>query len=317
MRDSSAKPAITAAICTHQRYDMLHAAIRSLTRQSLPGTGYNIIVVDNSPDAEQSRVAHTDWAATENLTWIHDPVPGLSRARNTALAAATTPLIAFLDDDATAGPDWLHAYLQAFTELGPDTPVIGGRVNLVFVTDPPAWLRGHLLAYLSRCDLGAQTRHLHPREWVVGANIAYRTAAATAAGGFNTALGRLGAGTPLISGEEADLEARLHANGGKTGYAPHATVDHFVPDDRLTPEWFRRRIAWQAVTDFIAAPATAHARAQASWQFLRDFFRDRPATEWPLHPLAEHPADDRQVARQFAAIQHLMTALLSGDQAAP
>jgi glucosyl-dolichyl phosphate glucuronosyltransferase len=57
-------------------------------------------------------------------------VPGLADARNTGVALATGDVVAFLDDDAVAAPDWLEHMLAAYldgTVLG-----VGGRVE-------PAW----------------------------------------------------------------------------------------------------------------------------------------------------------------------------------
>ena len=109
-----AVPLITAAICTYQRYDMAAEAVTSLLCQSLPPDRYRIVVVDNSPDAALSQDASEPWRDESNLLWIHEKTAGLSHARNVAIAAAATPLIAFLDDDAVACHDWLEAVLECF-----------------------------------------------------------------------------------------------------------------------------------------------------------------------------------------------------------
>jgi len=35
-------------------------------------------------------------------------------------------------------------------------------------------------------------------------------------------------------------------------YAPKALVEHVIPSERLTQSWFRRRAAWQAVSDLLS-----------------------------------------------------------------
>ena len=42
--------ALSAVICTYNRYDLLPEAIESLVEQDLPAGSLEIIVVDNSPD---------------------------------------------------------------------------------------------------------------------------------------------------------------------------------------------------------------------------------------------------------------------------
>ncbi|MGH6993884.1 MAG: glycosyltransferase, partial [Caulobacteraceae bacterium] len=46
------------------------------------------------------------------LVYVHEPAPGVARARNAAVAAAKGELIAFLDDDEEATEGWLAALLE-------------------------------------------------------------------------------------------------------------------------------------------------------------------------------------------------------------
>ena len=245
-----------------------------------------------------------------NLLWLHEQTAGLSHARNVAIAAANAPVIAFMDDDAVAGHDWMRALLQAFDQLGPAAQVVGGRVRPRFGAPRPAWLNDHLEAYLSVCDLGEQVRFINSGEWVVGVNIAYRSEALRRAGGFNTALGRVGAGASLMSNDETELEDRILAGGGLSGYTPHAEVEHFVPADRLTQEWFRRRMAWQAVSDFVRAPQHKRAAAADSWQRLKDYLASCPPADRTMRALVLPQAEAGAFIVQMSAVYETMVALL-------
>ena len=75
---------ITAAICTYERYDLLPGAIGSVLAQTLPRDAFELIVIDNSPDAERSAREAAAFADHPNLTWLHEARPGLSNARNVA-----------------------------------------------------------------------------------------------------------------------------------------------------------------------------------------------------------------------------------------
>jgi GT2 family glycosyltransferase len=306
------RPLITAAICTYRRYDLLGDAIASLLRQSMPPDQYRIVVVDNSPDADFSLASAGRWSGAPNLLWRHEKTAGLSNARNVATAAADTPVIAFLDDDALACPGWLEALLEAFERLGPQAHIIGGLVRPRFAVPRPAWLDDRMQAYLSVCDLGGETRFLRPGEWVVGANISYRADRLREAGGFSTALGRVGGGAALMSNDETELADRIRANGGLTGYAPRAEVEHFVPAERLTQEWFRRRIAWQAVSDFVHAPQHMQAAAGDAWQRLKGYLASCPPADRTLRALATPQADPGRFAYQMSAVYETIVALLSG-----
>jgi GT2 family glycosyltransferase len=304
---------VTAAICTYQRYDLLGDAIVSLLRQSMTPDQYRIVVVDNSPDAAYSLDWAQRWNNESNLLWIHEKTAGLSHARNVATAVAETPVIAFLDDDAVACNDWLAAVLESFEWLGPEAHVVGGRVRPRFGAPRPGWLNDQMLSYLSVCDLGDEIRMLRPGEWVVGANISYRTERLREVGGFSEAFGRVGGGAALMSNDETELQDRIRANGGATGYAPRADVEHFVPADRLTQDWFRRRIAWQAVSDFMQSPKTMHAGAADAWVRLKNYLASCPPADRTMRALAIPQADPGQFAYQMSAIYETIVTLLSGQ----
>lgn len=309
---SGRAPAIAAAICTYRRYDMLAEALGSLSVQTLPPGAFQIIVVDNSPDADRSAEEARRYATIRNLSWVHEPRPGLSNARNVATARAEAPIVAFLDDDARADRHWLAALLDAFQALGPEAQVVGGRIRPWWGAERPAWLHDGLVPMLSVIDLGEERRPLRPGEWVAGANIAFRRDALIAQGGFPVNLGRIGGAASLLSNDETDLIERITAAGGVVAYDPAAAVEHYVPPDRLTQAWFRRRMAWQAVSDYLRKPEEHLARRDAHWQAAKGFLFDEPPTDRTMRALALPSADPEHMRRQVGAIYDTVIALLAG-----
>ena len=71
---------------------------------------------------------------------VFEPRPGLSHARNRAIAEATGDYILWTDDDVTVCRDWLVVYTDAFRRW-PDAAVFGGPIQPWFDGTPPAWLR--------------------------------------------------------------------------------------------------------------------------------------------------------------------------------
>jgi GT2 family glycosyltransferase len=297
-------PALTAAICSHRRYALLDGAIASLRAQTIP---VEILVIDNSPGAPGSAEARARHAGA--VRWIEEPVAGLSRARNAALAAATAPVLAYLDDDARAAPGWAQGFLDGFAHLGEGVGCLGGRVRLAFTAPPPPWLDRRLGDFLSALDWGEETRPLRPREWVAGASVAYRAAALRAAGGFNVALGRSGAAASLLSNDETELSARLAARGHLTGYTPLAEAEHLVDPARLSQAWFRRRVAWQAVSDLIAGDSPRDP-AEA-WQGVKDYLLTVNPAERTLRALVTEAADAEAFHAQMGAVHDIVAALLA------
>jgi glycosyltransferase involved in cell wall biosynthesis len=238
-------PSISVAVCTRNRARHLRAALDSLTRQSLSPDRFEVLVVDNGSRDETPAVVRSFGARVRGL---HEPVAGLSRARNHALARAASPLIAYLDDDAVAEPGWLAALLERF-ESDPSIGAIGGRTLPAFESPPPRWLHPDLLLCLSVVDWCEAPCELRAPRFLVGANMAFRAAPVRVAGGFRTDLGRVGGN--LLSGEEQDLVDRLEAAGHRTWYEPAATVHHHIPTERMTRRWLLARARGQGAADAV------------------------------------------------------------------
>jgi|SRR5271163_1589716 len=85
--------ALSAVICTYNRYDLLPAAIESLVKQDVPADLFEIIVVDNSPDQAGAARFGQRYSGLSNLTYLVEPKPGLpmpaTKARRRHLAASS------------------------------------------------------------------------------------------------------------------------------------------------------------------------------------------------------------------------------------
>ena len=106
--------ALSAVICTYNRYDLLPAAIESLVNQNLPADSFEVIVVDNSPDQASAVRFGQRYAGLSNLTYLVEPKPGLSNARNRGTAAARGRVVAFIDDDARVMWRWRHTLTRMY-----------------------------------------------------------------------------------------------------------------------------------------------------------------------------------------------------------
>ena len=260
--------ALSAVICTYNRYDLLPEAIESLVKQDVPPGLFEIIVVDNSPDPAGAARFGQRYAGFSNLTYLIEPKPGLSNARNKGMAAALGRIVAFIDDDARACPSWAKELLHAHAVFDGRAGIVGGPIVPRWTDEKPAWIGEPLLRYLTVVDLGRKLRELSAGEWLAGCNISYDRVSLIAAGGFSTRLGRMGSGSTLLSNEELEASERVRAMGKLAIYTPKAVVEHVIPPERLTPSWFRRRAAWQAVSDLLSEPELAPDLAAIALQRL-------------------------------------------------
>ena len=278
-------PKISAAICTHNRSDLLARALESLCRQSLPEDDFEVLVVDNASSDDTEAVARSFCDGRAHFTYVAEPALGLSRARNRALKEARGHYIAFLDDDAVAEPDWLQEILSAFAEAVPEPGCVGGKSQPDWQRPRPLWLHDAQMQALSIIDWSDKAFFVEPPYFLVGTNIAYDRRLILDIGGFDESLGRLG--KALLSGEEVEIVDRIRAAGRLIYYTPRAVVSHLVSGTRLTKAWHFERAKWQGISDGLVR-------------------RDRGRRAWP--------ANLGEVARELFSLQvarHLARALAS------
>jgi glucosyl-dolichyl phosphate glucuronosyltransferase len=259
---------ITAAICTHDRYDTLGDAIGSLCGQTLSRDAFQILVVDNSSDSEQAHEFATRYREVENLRFVYIDRPGLSQARNVAIQQCATQYLAYVDDDAVAESDWLASIARFFETASTEVAAVGGPVAPIWEVPRPSWLDDNLLGYVGVINLGDKEKEVGSAS-LIGTNVAYRREALVAAGGFRTDLGRRG--QLLISNEEIELHDRLLAAGQRLVYCPDIRVQHRVAKHRLTQQWMRKRIFWQGISDLMStSDAAPTALMPRRWGLSRE-----------------------------------------------
>jgi glucosyl-dolichyl phosphate glucuronosyltransferase len=225
---------ISVVICTYTpaRRDDLRAAVQSVAEQSYPALE-TIVVVDHDPTfLSQVRNELPHVVAVPNRT-----TRGLSGARNSGLAVARGDVVAFLDDDAIAAPDWLRLLASEYS----DERVFGvGGSILAAWEKHPSWFPSEFewvvgCTYLGMPRSRAQVRNL------IGANMSFRRELLWELGGFVGGIGRVG--TRPMGCEETEFCIRAHRArpSGLLIYQPLARVSHRVPRLRARPRYFLSR----------------------------------------------------------------------------
>ncbi len=233
-------PEIAVIICTYNRADCIVDALNSLVRQTFSHNLFEVLLVNNnSTDNTAALCEHFSAGLSGfNYRYMLETKQGLSHARNRGIAEAKGSVIVFMDDDAVAEPDYLEK-LFAFFSTTPDAAACGGRIYPRFESRRPRWMSHFLLSLTSSIDLGDRTKLFKRRQFPIGANMAVRKNRFDTYGVFNPDLGRKG--NSMDGAEEKDLFYRMIARGEKIYYVPDAIVHHYVPDRRLTFDFFRRQ----------------------------------------------------------------------------
>lgn len=225
-------PTISVVICafTRERLEVLGEAIESLRAQTLPPHEV-VLVIDHNP--ELLAEAEELWPGLKIVA--NREKQGLSGARNTGVAEASGEVVAFLDDDAIAAPDWLERLAAAYAD--PDVLGAGGTVRPRWVEGKPGWFPPEF-DWVVGCTHSGMPQQLEPVRNLVGANMSFRRGPLLEVGGFSHDLGRVG--TLPVGCEETDLSIRVHQRWPEAEilYDPAATVDHVVPPARGKVRYF-------------------------------------------------------------------------------
>jgi GT2 family glycosyltransferase len=197
--------------------------------RSLFETGYpdlEILAVDNRPrGADPDSVR--ELTADHRVRYLHEPRPGVSRARNAGLAAARGEFVALIDDDLVVDRWWLH---NLVAELADE------RVDCATSLVLPARLdTAAQRAFEQLKGFGQGTRRrvfgpgispgdaFAPGQFGPVAVSLWRRSALRRIGGFDPLLG---AGSPAHGGEDLYVAMHLMRAGGTMVYTPHAVAWH-------------------------------------------------------------------------------------------
>lgn len=278
MTDVATRPAIAAIIVSHNRREYLRRSVASLRDQTIAIGAREILVVLNGCTDGSHAALDAEFGDVPGLRLIDEPKLGACIARNRALADVRAPLVAYLDDDAIAPPDWLSETVRAFERHGPRTASLGGPVVPIWERPRPAWVPPALDTFLTIVDFGPSARVLGPYQYVVGANMAFRVEPLREAGAFPPDLDRMG--TLLLSNGDIMAQDALRQRGYDVVYDPRLPVRHHVAANRLNPEWFWDRGYWQGYSD---ALMSLRLHGRRPWSRTRRVF-------WALRRIAERPA---------------------------
>ncbi|GAB48112.1 glycosyltransferase family 2 protein [Mobilicoccus pelagius] len=255
---------IAGVVCcyTLRRWDDIVAAVESLLHQERP-LDEVVVVVDHNDDL--LRRCHERWDGRVRIV-ENDGRQGLADGRNAGLRAARSEIVAFLDDDAVAAPDWSARLLESYAVQVPGHEVVGAGGFIETDWRPEArptwWPRA--FDWVVGCSYtGLPTRRAPVRN-VIGANMSVLRDVALEAGGFNPDMGRVG--TIPLGGEETDLYIRAAAlrPGSVVLYDPAARVRHHVTADRATWSYFRRRCYAEGLTKAALSRLTRSSAALSS-----------------------------------------------------
>lgn len=187
----------------------LRLCLEALEKQTYDRSCYEIVVVDNGSDVDQSI---SDVVASFPLAvYTYEPLPGSYVARNHGIHLARGSILAFTDADCIPAADWLEKGVYHLTSA-PDYGLVAGRIELFFrdAQANPVELYESVTAF-------PQQRQLEQQRGAATANVFTFKAVMDEVGLFNPV---------LRSSGDLDWGERVFAAGYRQLYANDTCVAH-------------------------------------------------------------------------------------------
>lgn len=208
---NSLPPSVSIVMPIHNRVDLLRLSLPPLLEQTYPRERYEIILVDDgSTDnvAEQARILVQGWTGQFRL--LSKSNGGPASARNAGVHASNADIIAFIDSDCVAEPDWLETVVGAMLHQG-----VAGIGAPIVNEQCGKWVARYLEAmnfYRHRVRDGKV-------DYLITGNVAFLRSALTSVDGFVE--------QPNVWVEDVDLSFRLTSAGHKLGVVEKGAVRHY------------------------------------------------------------------------------------------
>lgn len=256
------KVSVVIAVYSMERFEDFCEAVESVLDQTYEPIEAVLVVDGNERVCERT---HAEFDDVDAVT-IHcnDTNQGLSYSRTRGVEKATGDVIAFLDDDAIAEPDWVEQLVRGYEET--DAIAVGGRMVPEWVVGRPPHLPEEFLwlvgaNYEQRMEPWTEVRN------TLGSNMSFRAEVFEELGGFDEQVG-LTADTQ-IQADETEFAIRMQdAFGQGMLYQPDAVAAHKVFEYRTRPRWLCERAFWQGYSKRVLARASERSIDDDETEFL-------------------------------------------------
>ncbi len=266
---------VSVVVCEHtlDRYDDLQDAAESVLEQTYDDVELVLVADGNEAVCERFHEEYGD--REEVLIHCNEANVGLLESRNNGAKAATGDVVAFIDDDAVADPEWVATLVETYEREG--ALAAGGRMVPEWVAGRPTFLPEEFYFLIGVTQRGFADGRGEVRN-TFGSNISFRRDVFLELDGFDTNIGGR-QGDENLQGGETELCARLRSKYGQgVYYEPEAEVAHKVFDYRTELLWLLDRAFWQGYSKRgmeVLVPESTGEEYDFLGQLFREFVPSR------------------------------------------
>ncbi|MDS0239872.1 MULTISPECIES: glucosyl-dolichyl phosphate glucuronosyltransferase [unclassified Haloferax] len=233
---------VSVVVCTYsmERYESFSETVESVLEQTYEPLEI-VIVVDGNE--EMFVRVQDDFGDIDGIVLhCNDQNQGISYSRTKGAEIASGEIVAMIDDDATAEPDWIEKFVQTYEEY-PEAVAVGGHVIPDWVAQKPDFFPEEFY-WLVGCDERGFGEHMEEVRNTYGSNISFKRDIFLEVGGYDTNTGRKG--DKHVQAHEAPVCIRIHEQTGKRViYNKEARVNHKLFEYRTKFDWLVFRSFWQ------------------------------------------------------------------------
>jgi cellulose synthase/poly-beta-1,6-N-acetylglucosamine synthase-like glycosyltransferase len=209
-----------------------------------------ILVVDNgSTDLTPALIR------ARPVTYLSEPRPGVSNARNRGIAESGGDILAFVDADCIVEPQWLTELVRPFED--PEIGAVGGDLRHTPPSTPAERQAVRLLGDWQQFAISSNPAY------PITANAAYR----------RDVIDRIGPFDPhLTRAQDVELGLRFHRGSDlRLAYAENATARHRNRSTQLG--FFRQQLGWAYGAGLVGAKYEAMTGDPVRWASVREIAR--------------------------------------------
>jgi glycosyltransferase involved in cell wall biosynthesis len=237
---------------TTERLNDIQELLTSLQTQTYPNVEIVFVAEKSKELYERVNLLASKDRIMNLKTFFNDGPPGLASNRNYGVQRAAGEIIAFVDDDAVAFPNWVEEIVKTFA-VHDDAIGVTGPLYPLWCTPTIDWLPEEFY-WLIGCPTPAWIggTSVQPVRNAWGGNMAFRRSAFGICS-FNQNLGWNASGDRAspsgLAAEDVVFSLRVvQATGRHILYNPAIKLRHKVYQYRLSKDFVRRRSFWEGYT---------------------------------------------------------------------
>jgi glycosyltransferase involved in cell wall biosynthesis len=244
---------LSVIIPTRNRATLLDKALESILAQSLSQNKFEVILVDNGSTDNTKEIFLQYKSQIQNISYFYEEEPGLHVGRHIGMKKAKSDILVYLDDDVELFPQHLKNVLESFKDN--EVVLVGGKNLPKFESTPPDWLQTmwnetKIIGHLSVVDLGDETKVIDP-SYIWGCNFSIKKSILYEVGGFHP--DAMPQALIKFRGDgETSVSNYVKNSEYKALYNPQVSLYHYVPNNRMTEEYFCNRMFNQGISDSYA-----------------------------------------------------------------